>query len=465
MREVARSLLRPAAAGTEAVVEAAPGVSVRQIFRRFWPDARPFWRWLWLSLLLVTVAPLLDAAAILMFKVLVDDVLTPHDFAAFPAVAAAYVAITLVVGAVGFIQQYLAAWVGEHFLHRLRTRVFAHLHTLSVSFFDRHRLGDTLSRLTGDVAAIESLVLSGVTVMVANLVKIVVFTAVLFVLDWRLALVSLIAVPAFWLTARSFARRIKIASRDVRRRAGSITVVAEESLGNATLIQAYGREPAEVARFARQSLGSVHAALAATRLGAMFSPLIDLLQVTGVLTILGFGIWELSAGRITLGGLLAFLVFLSQLYNPMQGLGRLSTSLYAAAAAAERILELLDQQPTVTAPAGPVRLSRPRGHLLVDQVSFRYPDTTTDVLTEVSLTARPGQTIALVGASGAGKTTLTKLLLRCYDPTRGRITLDGHDLRDLDHFPKPDEGPDFYVDYDETGPYTADVGVGECAGS
>lgn len=418
--------------GADGLVEEAPTASVREIFRRFWPDARPFWKWMWLSLVLIILTPLLDSAAILLFMVLVDRVLTPRDFTAFPAVAGAFVGITLIAGAIGFAGQYLAVWIGEHFLYRLRTRVFAHLHTLSVSFFDRRRLGDTLSRLTGDIGAIETLVLSGIIAIISNLLKIAVFAGVLFFLDSRLALVSLIAVPAFWVTARSFARRIKTASRDVRQRAGSITVVAEESLGNATLIRAYGREQAETDRFARQGLGSVHAELAATRISALFSPLIDLLQVTGVLAILGVGISELNAGRITLGGLLAFLVFLSQLYSPVQGLGHLSNSLFGAAAAAERIIDLLDQQPEVTRPAHPVPLGKPRGLLRIDRVSFRYPDTDTDVLTDVSCTALPGQTTAVVGVSGAGKSTLTKLLLRFYDPARGRITLDGHDLRDLD---------------------------------
>ncbi|HEV7831511.1 MAG TPA: ABC transporter ATP-binding protein [Pseudonocardiaceae bacterium] len=432
MREILRSLMRPASA-EGGLVEAAPAASIREVFRRFWPDARPFWRWLWVSLVLIIVSPFVDTAAILLFKVLVDKVLTPRDFSAFLPVAGAFIGITLLVGALGFLGAYLGAWIGENFLHRMRTRVFAHLHTLSVSFFDRRRLGDILSRLTGDVAAIEAVVLSGVIGLISNVLKIFVFAGVLFFLDWRLALASLIAVPVFWLAARSFARRIKIASREVRRRAGSISVVAEESLGNATLIQAYGREGVEVDRFAAQSMGSVNAELAATRLGAMFSPLVDLVQVLGVLTILGVGIWELTAGRITLGGLLAFLVFLSQLYGPVQGLGALSTSLFAATAAAERIIELLDEQPTVTTPAHPVPLNRARGRLQLEKVSFAYPDTGgTEVLKQVAFTAEPGQTTAIVGASGAGKTTLLKLLLRFYDPTTGRITLDGHDLRELD---------------------------------
>jgi ATP-binding cassette subfamily B protein len=426
-----RSMVRPASADG-GLVEAAPAASLREVFRRFWPDARPFWRWLWLSLVLIIITPLVDTGAILLFKVLVDKVLTPRDFSAFPPVAAAFVGITLLVGALGFFGTYLGAWIGEHFLHRMRTRVFAHLHTLSVSFFDRRPLGDLLSRLIGDVAAIESVVLSGVIGLIANVFKILVFATVLFFLDWRLALASLLAVPVFWLAARIFARRIKIASREVRRRAGSIGVVAEESLGNATLIQAYGREGAELDRFAAQSIGSVNAELAATRLGAMFSPLVDLVQVLGVLTILGVGIWELTAGNITLGGLLAFLVFLSQLYGPVQGLGALSTSLFAAAAAAERIIELLDEQPSVTGPEHPIPLGRVRGQLRLDHVNFTYPHTENDVLKNVSFTAQSGQITAIVGASGAGKTTLLKLLLRFYDPTTGKITLDGHDLRELD---------------------------------
>jgi ATP-binding cassette subfamily B protein len=412
--------------------ETAPAVRVRDVYRRFWPDVRPFRTWLLVGLVLVVVAPVLDAAAIWLFKVLVDDVLAPRNFSAFPRVAAAYLVITILVGVVGFGDEYLAAWIGERFLHRLRMRVFAHLQTLSVSFFDRRSLGDTLSRLTGDVNAIENLLLTGATEALSNLLKIGLFAGVVFYLNWQLALVSLVSVPIFWLAARFFSRRIKAASREVRRRSGSISAVAEESLGNTALIQAYGREQAEAGRFGRESMGSVTAELAATRLRAMFSPLVDLLEVVGVLAILGFGVWELTHNRITLGGLLVFLVYLSQLYSPVRGLGQLSNSVYAAVASAERIIDLLDQQPLVRAPAHPVHLSRARGVVQVDSVGFRYPGALTDALTEASFSAMPGRTVALVGASGAGKSTLTKLLLRFYDPSTGAITLDGHDLRDLD---------------------------------
>ncbi|MEV0086470.1 ABC transporter ATP-binding protein [Saccharopolyspora sp. NPDC050642] len=426
-------LFRPADRDTEGLVERAPTVRLREVFRRFWPDARQYRGWLLLSLVLVLVAPLLDAAAIWLFKVLIDDVLTPRNFSLFPAIAAAYAVITLVSGALDFCGQYLATWIGENFLNKLRTKVFAHLHTLSVGFFDRRRIGDTLSRLTGDVAAIESLVLSGVAQTFASVVKVLLFAGVLFYLDWLLALVSLVGAPLFWVVAKFFARRIREASREVRGRSGSIATVAEESLGNAPLIQAYGREQSEIDRFARQSRGNVAAALSSVRVGALFSPLVDVLEVIGVMAILGVGIYELSADRITLGGLLVFLVYLSQLYTPVRSLGQLSNTVFAAAASAERIIDLLDQRPLVQNPAHPIPLPRRvTGRLEVDRVTFCYPDTATDVLHGVSFCALPGQTTAVVGASGAGKSTLTKLLLRFYDPTHGRILLDGTDVRAVD---------------------------------
>ncbi|WP_312858319.1 ABC transporter ATP-binding protein [Pseudonocardia pini] len=442
MREVLRSLLSRAPVEQGGLVDAAPAVAVREIFRRFGPDARPFRRRMVFVLVLVCVAPVLDAAVVWMFKLVIDDVLVPRDFAAFPRLALAYVGLTLAVGLIGVWSTYLTAWIGEHFLHSLRTRVFTHVQSLSLGFFDRRRLGDTLSRLTGDVSQIEGLVLSGITRLVSSVVTILVFAGVLFYLNWRLALVSMLTIPLFWVVAKLFSSRIRDASRETRRWSGGISAVTEESLGNAMLIQAYGGETTESRRFAAQSRGAIDAVLHTTRLRALFSPSVELIEVIGVMLILGFGIWQLSAGAISLGGLLAFLVYLSQLYAPVRGLGAYSNSVYAAAASAERIIELLDQRTSVAAPQAPVRLRRPgeplsplprvHGEIRLADVGFRYPDKTVDVLDGVSFEVPAGSTTAVVGASGAGKTTLVKLMLRFYDPTSGSLTLDGHDLRDLD---------------------------------
>jgi ABC-type multidrug transport system fused ATPase/permease subunit len=414
-----------------AEVEDAPGIPLREIGREFWPDTQGYRRRMLIGLLLIPVPPLLAAAGIWLFKVLVDDVLTPRNYALFPWVAAGFVAVTLAEGLFSFIDHYLAAWVAERFVLTLRTRVFAHLHTLSVSFFDRHQLGDLLSRITGDVGAIESLLLSGVNQALTYSFQIVFFTGALFVLDWRLALAALLATPFFLLLARSFARRIQSASREQRRSAGMITAVAEESLHNVSLVQAYGRQDHEAGRFHREGLRSFTAKMVAAKLEALFTPFTDILEVIGVLAVVGFGIHELSQDRITLGGLIVFIGYLTQLYGPITGFGDLTNEVFAATAGAERVIELLRTEPGVRPSVDPLSIGRARGALRADEVTFRYPGHERPALRGVSLSAEPGQTVAIVGASGAGKSTLARVLLRLHDPDSGSVFLDEVDLRRL----------------------------------
>jgi ATP-binding cassette subfamily B protein len=425
MRERIRRLL--VAPSGDALVAAAPPVPIRDIFRRFWPYARPYRKWLLVSLLLIAVVPAIETATIWMFKLVVDEVLVPRDFSAFIPIALAYVGLTLLDGVASFFDEYLSEWVAGRFLLDLRTRFFAHLQGLSLDFFDRRRLGDVLSRLTGDVASIENFVLSGVADAISYVLRILFFVGALFYLQWDLALVSLVVAPLFWAAARRFTRLIKHASREKRRRSGSITAVAEESLSNAALVQAYNRQGSEVERFHRENLGSFEASMASTRIRALFSPLVDLIELLGAMVVIGMGTWELSRGSLTLGGLLVFLTFLSQLYSPIRGLSKLANTIYSASAGAERIVEFLDEKPSVK--DGTLALGRARGEADFDCVSFSYDDE--PALRGVSFAVRPGETVALVGPSGAGKSTAAKLLMRFYDPAAGAIRLDGHDLREL----------------------------------
>jgi ATP-binding cassette, subfamily B, bacterial len=413
------------------LVDAAPALSVRQVFARFWPLTRPFRLRLAVCLLFVGVGPAMDAAGIWIFKILVDDVLTPRDFSLFPLVAAAYVGIAVAGGLLSFVDDYLCTWVGERFVLSLRTSLFAHLHRMSLGFFERRQLGDLMSRLSSDVNAIEQLVLSGVMQVIAHGVKILIFGGLLFFLNWKLTLASLIAAPLFALASRYFSRRIKAASREKRRRTGTIAAVAEESLSNAALVQAYDRQASETKRFHAENLGAFAAQMVATRLRATFGPFIDLLETAAVLLVIGIGIWQLAAGSMTLGGLLVFMAYLAQLYGPIRAFGALANTAYAASAGAERIIEVLDEKPSVVDPVNPRPFGRARGALSVDDLTFTYPGVDAPSLHEVRFTIAPGQKLAVVGASGAGKTTLTKLLLRFYDPDRGRVTLDGVDLREL----------------------------------
>jgi ABC-type multidrug transport system fused ATPase/permease subunit len=315
----------------------------------------------------------MDTVQIWMFKLLIDDVIVPRNFAAFPLLALGYLAIGSAQAVGSFTDQWLADWVGERFVLDLRTRLFDHLQGLAVDFFDRRQLGDTLSRLTGDIDAVERVLVSGVTEAVSYLFQIGLFTAALFYLNWQLALVSVVAAPGFLLAARYFSARIKDASREQRRWTGSVTAVAEESLGNLALIQAYDRRADETERFRGENLRRFTAQLRATRLRGVFGALMELLEAAGVVAVVGLGVWELGRGRISLGGLLVFVTYLSQLYSPVRGAGRLSNAGYAAIAGAERILELLAQRPTVTEPGHPRPLGRARGELVVDSIQFSYP--------------------------------------------------------------------------------------------
>ena len=425
-----RELFAPTAPG-EGLVAASPALAVREVFRRFWPYARPFKRWFLVTFGLILLAPVIDAALVWIFKVVVDEVLVPRDFGPFLWIALIYIGLNLLDGVVSFADDYVSTWVGERFLLRLRTDLFSHMQGLSLDVFDRRRLGDLLSRLTGDISAIEDLVLSGVADAFSYLARIIVFGAALFILQWDLALVSLVVAPLFWFAARKFSRLIRQASREKRRRSGSISAVAEESLGNVALVQAYGREDREVERFRTEAEGAVAAQLAATRIKALFSPLISLIELTGALIVIGFGTWQLAQGRLTLGGLLAFLTYLTQLYSPIRGLSRLTNTIYSASAGAERVAEILDERASVADPAQPRKLGPVRGELAFEDVTFRYPGAEKPALSEVSVSAAPGTTVALVGASGAGKSTLAKLALRFYDPEAGRVTLDGVDVREL----------------------------------
>ncbi|MFD5513571.1 ABC transporter ATP-binding protein [Streptomyces sp. NPDC127051] len=436
MGRVARHVLRrllSVAEDPDAVVAAAPPVTPREAFRRFWPYTRGGRRWLVPILIFSMVGPLLDAAEIWLFKIVVDEVLVPRDLRPFLWIALAYLGLVLASGILEFADDVLSTWVGERFLLALRSDVYRHVQGLSLGFFERRRLGDVLSRITGDVDAIETFLLSGVANALYYVVQLGVFLGLLFYLSWDLTLLALVIVPLFWGAARRFSRLIKDASRERRRRSGSISAIAEESLGNIALVQAYNRQGTEESRFARESVGRFRAAMVSARIRSVYGPIVEVIELTGVLAVMGLGTWKLAQGQLTLGGLLVFVALLGRLYSPIRDLSQLTNTFYAASASAERIIELLDQHPQVAEveAARARRIGRARGDVEFRGVSFRYPGTARWALREVSLRVRPGTTLALVGASGAGKSTVGKLQLRFYDPDEGAVLLDGTDLREL----------------------------------
>ncbi|BDG05169.1 ABC transporter ATP-binding protein [Anaeromyxobacter oryzae] len=404
---------------------------IRKLFRAFGRDLAPFRASIAALVVASMLSPALETAAVWLFKLVVDRVLVPRALAPLGWLALLLTCVAIADGAVAFADRLLSTSVSERFLLALRARVLRHVLGLSLDGLERRRLGDVLSRLTGDSASIESFLVSGLTAALADVLRVIFFATALFVIDWRLAAVALVALPLFALAVRRFTGRIREIAREARRRAGAVSAVAEESLSNAALVQAYGREQDEVDRFRREGLAGVAAQLSAARLRGLLAPLVDLIELAGGLAVIAIGTGELSAGRVTLGGLLVFVTYVGKLYQPVRGLGTFVTSAHSAAAAAERIVELLEQRPSVEDRPSARPLLGARGEVVFEDVSFRYPGAARDALSGVSFRVRPGELLAVVGASGSGKSTIVNLLLRFYEPTRGRILVDGHDLRDL----------------------------------
>ncbi len=415
----------------DAVVAHSPPVPVREIFRHFWPVARPYRRYIWLSVALMALSPLLQGARLYMVKVTVDEVLIPGDVGPLAWIAPLTLGLTLFVGAISFFNSYLSAWVGERFLVELRGQFFDHIQTLSLSFFQQRRLGDIIARLLGDIGAVGGFVVGGVTNILGSGFSILVFGVGLFLINWKLALIFSVTGPVFIWTVRVLSRLIKHAAREGSRRTGTMMAFAEESFANAALVQAYNRQEKESARFRAENMASLRAAVVATRLKAVFTPVTDFVQAVAGLGIITVGALAIKGGDLSLGSLLLFVAYTQQLYSPMRSLARQYTSIYAASAGAERVIEFLNVEPDVVDKPNAVQLGRVHGGIEIDRVTFTYPEGEKPALEEVSFTLEPGQKVALVGHSGAGKSTLARLLLRFDDPDSGSIRVDGKDLRDV----------------------------------
>ncbi|MFT4039937.1 MAG: ABC transporter ATP-binding protein [Thermomicrobiales bacterium] len=406
-------------------------MSAAEALRRFWPSVRPYrWR-LVLAILCAAIVPGLDALAISLYGRLLDDVLTPLDLAPLPGIAAAYLALTLAAGMFGFGRRYCSAWVAEYTLFNLRQSVFTHLQRLPSLQIDQQRVGDLITRLTDDVEQVGDALTVGITDAVSDAMKVVYYTAAVFLIDARLAVVALLVSPPCWFLARLVGQRVKVISREQRARDSAVASFVEEQISNAFLVSTHNRQAAAAQQFAQETRAVLNAQLGLERLRALYSPLIDLIEVAGVLIVVAVGAFDLVQGRITLGGLLVFLAFLGSLYAPLRSLTHAWHDTASALASAERIAEVLHQQPDTREASAPRRLPRVNGALELLGVGYSYPGQELPALRDVSLTIPEGASVAIVGASGAGKSTIARLLLRMADPDTGQVTLDGIDLRAL----------------------------------
>ncbi|MER6357699.1 ABC transporter ATP-binding protein [Streptomyces sp. NPDC001634] len=413
--------------------DATPSIPARTAFRRFWPMTKGLRGWLAAVWVCTVLAALAETAAILLFSELTDHALQKGSLTAFWVPAVEWLGVAVLGAAIGYAGNSLATWITERFVMRLREHVFDHVQQLPPHFFQRHRQGDLLSRLTSDVEAIETMVVSGLVGAASAAFSAVFYAAAAFWLRWDLAAATFVLAPLFWLAARRFSGSIKSVSREGRVADGAITSVVEESLGNIVLTQAYDRRDAERRRLGQEANAWFRASVRSARLNELYEQLVQVIETVCVLAVIGLGTWEISGGRMTLGQLLAFAAFLGYLYPPVRGLAQLGLTVTAATAGAERLIEILDVRPAVSDPgrSAPAPVGRPDGAVEVRNVCFRYPGSDRAALEGLSFAVRPGELVIITGPSGAGKSTVSKMLLRFYDPDSGAVLLDGTPIGDF----------------------------------
>jgi len=415
------------------LVARTPDIPLRALIGRFRPDVRPY-RWgIALLIVLAIAVPAIESIEIWIFQRVIDQVLIPRNLHAIYHIALIYITLTIWGGLLGWLDSYLGAWIGEHLQLRVRRRMLDRLQRASTTALDRLRAGDLLSRLNSDVNGVETLMIGIAVSATGSIARLVIFGGALVKLDWRLSLLSACVIPIFWFAAARFARRLKVVSREKRRRSGSMTAVAEETIGAMALVQVHGRAAEEAARFDREARAVLAAELDAARLRATFPLVVNILELLGMLAVMTAGAFVLSHNHLTLGGLLVFLTYLSQMYNPVRQLGDLGNTLVTSTAGVQRVAELLDVPLGVTERPDAVAVdpASVRGELSLIDVGFTYPGAARPAVEGISGRFSPGRLTVIAGPSGSGKSTLIRLLARLDDPDRGHVHLDGHDLRDL----------------------------------
>jgi ATP-binding cassette subfamily B protein len=360
----------------------------------------------------------------------VDTSLKAGDLAAFWLPAGIWAGVAVLSGVLVFGGEYLTARSGERFLLRLRGKVFGHLQKLPPDFVERRRLGDLIARLTDDLDTVERFVSSGLVQLVTALCSVVIFAGYALWLNWQLALAAFFVAPVFATITKRFARLINDRSREQRALNGDITAILEENLANVAVVQAYNRQRTEERRLLAAGTRMYKANMSIVRLSACYAPVVHITETVCVLAVVALGTWEVSSGRLSLGGVLGFAAILTYIYGPLQQLGQLRVMVSAATTGSERVIELLDVDPPLVDAPDAHSLGRAEGRLTLREVGFSY-DTARPALDQFTVDIDPGELVAITGPSGAGKSTIAKLLLRFYDPDAGSISLDGVDLRQL----------------------------------
>jgi ATP-binding cassette subfamily B protein len=402
------------------------------LLRRLLGYLRPYRWWTLGAVLLLMSQSVLALIGPRLTEHALDVAVPHHDLGLLGLLTGLYLGTLLIDFVVEYCGTLLTSYIGQRVMYDLRMQIFGHLQRLSIGYFDRNPVGRLMTRVTSDVETLNELFSSGVVTIFGDAFTLVAIMGMMLAIDVRLALVTFAVIPLVWLTARIFRRRVRQAFGDIRVRLARLNAFLQERLSGMRVVQLFGREEDTARRFGVLNRDHLEAHLRSITIYAVFFPAVEVLTAVAMALLLWYGGLRVLDSTLTVGVLAAFIQYTRRFFQPLQDLSEKFNLLQSAIASSERIFALLDEPVTVREPDAPVALPRPvRGAVRFENVWFRYSPTGPWVLRDVSFSASPGQTIALVGHTGAGKTTIVSLLLRFYDPERGRITIDGVDVRQL----------------------------------
>jgi ATP-binding cassette subfamily B protein len=404
--------------------------TTRRRFGTLWRLTRPYRGRTGLSVISLLTATATALAPPYLAKYALDDAINGHTGAKLEIVVGIFVAAGLANWGMTYVETYLTGWVGERILADLRKQLFGHLQRLSLGFYERNRAGVIISRLTNDVEAIDQLVTDGVTTLVQSTLTLLGTAILLFILDWRLALATCAVIPLMSVATVIFRKHSASAYADVRERLGLVTATLAEDISGMRVVQAFTREDAAYANFREVAKRYRESNMQTVVLNGVYFPFVDFLSTVALAVVLGYGGHLYFDHSISLGTLFAFMLYVQNFFDPVQQLSQLYNTFLSATAALDKIIGILEQKPDVEDRPGAGDLPAIAGHVRFENVRFAY-GRGDEVLHGLDLDVPAGTTVALVGHTGAGKSTIAKLLARFYEPTGGRIVIDGYDLNDV----------------------------------
>ena len=402
---------------------------------------RPYRKQVWLMMGALVVATAAGLAPPYLAGAAIDDGITARDSGALTMIVVVFLVSALLYWGASYAQTYLVGWVGQRALQDLRMRIYQHLQSMSIGFFTRRKAGVLISRLTNDVQALDSLVTDGIVTLFQSTLTLVSVVVILLFLDVPLALVVFLTFPLLFVASVIFRVASAGAYRATREKIANITAYLQETLSGVRIVRTFGQERRHVNRMTELNEENREVNMRTVYLNAAYFPAVELLSAVGTAAIILYGGYRALDGEVAVGVVVAFIGYLNAFFDPIQQISQLYTTYQQGMAALDKIFDLLDTRPDMVDKPNAIDPGEIRGEIVLDDVWFSYAgggdarEVSEDdewAMKGIDLTIPAGQTVALVGETGAGKSTLAKLVARFYDPQRGRVLVDGHDLRDLD---------------------------------